>query len=397
MKLLHVICSVNPETGGPVEVILSAASVLEAQGCKQEIISLDSPLDSWTRTVALPHHAMGIRNSRYLARRKKIPWLRYGYMPHFVPWLKENANRFDMIIVHGLWNYAALGSWRALAKGNTPYCVYAHGMLDPYFNQADQLKTIAKQILWWFSEGRLIANATSVLFAAEEERRLARVSFWPYRCKERVVAFGTRDAPGNGKMQAASFRSAFPQLNGKRFILFLSRIHPKKGCDLLIRAFFKAASHRLDLGLVIAGPDPAGCGKELRALAKELGIDGRIHWTGMLKGDLQWGAFRAAEAFVLPSHQENFGMAIAEAMVCGRPILTTNKVNIWRELQESGAGFIANDDLEGVTSLLEQFLKLSAEEKHIMGERARQCFERKFNIGVMGRELMEAFSGGKGA
>src|SRR5450631_2046655 len=130
MNILHVIWSVNPETGGPIEVITTSASVLSEHGCHQEILSLDSPLDPWTKTAALPLHAMGIRDPRYLAWRTKIPWLRYGYSPHFVPWLKENAKRYDAIIVHGLWNYVALGSWRALAKSQTPYFVYAHGSLS---------------------------------------------------------------------------------------------------------------------------------------------------------------------------------------------------------------------------------------------------------------------------
>jgi hypothetical protein len=98
MKSLHVISSVNPETGGPIEVSMTSASVLSEQGC-QEILSLDSPLDPWSRTVTIKLHAMGIRNPRYRAWR-----LRYGYTPHLVPWLKENAKRYDAIVVHGLRN-----------------------------------------------------------------------------------------------------------------------------------------------------------------------------------------------------------------------------------------------------------------------------------------------------
>ena len=101
-------------------MIMTSASVLSEQGCHQEILSLDSPLDPWSRTVTIKLHAMGIRNPRYRAWRRIIPWLRYGYTPHLVPWLKENAKRYDAIVVHGLWNYVALGSWRALANGRTP-------------------------------------------------------------------------------------------------------------------------------------------------------------------------------------------------------------------------------------------------------------------------------------
>ena len=392
MNVLHVISSVNPETGGPIEVINSSASILAEHGCHQEILSLNSPHDAWTKTAALPLHAMGIRNPRYLGLRTKIPWLRYGYTPHFVPWLKKNAARYDAIIVHGLWNYVALGSWRALGKGETPYFVYAHGMLDPYFNKIQPLKGAAKQILWWFSEGRLIAHARNVFFATEEERRLAHRSFWPFRCRDLVVAFGTKDVAGNAAAQIAAFHAVVPQVADLPFLLFLGRIHPKKGCDLLIQAFAQVANdHRVDL--VIAGPDPAGWGNKLRAMAAELGIADRVHWPGMLSGDLKWGAFHAAEAFVLPSHQENFGIVVAEAMACGKPVLTTDMVNTWREVQDSGAGLIANDDLEGITALLEQFLALSTEDKQAMRQRARQGFVEKFDIGTMAPQLIEAFRG----
>jgi glycosyltransferase involved in cell wall biosynthesis len=372
---------------------MTSASVLSGQGCYQEILSLDSPLDPWTKTMPMKLHTMGLRNPRYLAWRKKIPWMHYGYTPHFVPWLKENAGRYDAIVIHGLWNYAALGSWRALARSPTPYFVYAHGMLDPYFNKIQPLKASAKQILWWFSEGRLLANARNVFFATEEERRLARQSFWPFRCRERVVAFGTKDVPADADAQIASFRAMLPQLAGRRYILFLSRIHPKKGCDLLIHAFAKAAANHEPLDLVMAGPDSVGWGSRLMKIAEDVGVAGRIHWPGMLRGDRKWGAFRAAEAFVLPSHQENFGLVVAEAMACGKPVLTTNKVNTWREVESSGAGLIANDDLEGITNLLTQFLALPDDEKQAMGERARQGFVENFDIDTMAPQLIKALRG----
>jgi glycosyltransferase involved in cell wall biosynthesis len=393
MNVLHVIASVNPETGGPIEVITSLANVLSKHGCHQEIISLDSPLDAWSKTAPLPLHAMGIRNPLYLRWRKTIPWLRYGYTPHFVPWLRENAKHYDAIIIHGLWNYVAFGSWRALAKSRTPYYVYAHGMLDPYFNRVQPIKACAKQILWWFSEGRLLANARTVFFATQEERCLARDSFWPFRCRDRIVAFGTKDVTGSADAQIASFRAMLPRLGSRAFLLFLSRIHPKKGCDLLIQAFAKVAAKNKDLDLVIAGPDSAGWEKKLKTIAEDLRVSDRIHWPGMLRDDQKWGAFRAAEAFVLPSHQESFGIVVAEAMACGKPVLTTDKVNTWREVQDSGAGLIAHDNLDGITGLLRQFLGLSLEEKKAMGERARQGYMEKFNISTMAPQLIQALQG----
>jgi glycosyltransferase involved in cell wall biosynthesis len=248
----------------------------------------------------------------------------------------------------------------------------------------------AKQILWWFGEGRLIAHARNVFFATEEERRLARHSFWPFHCRERIVAFGTKDAAGNAATQIAAFHAVLPQLADRPFLLFLGRIHPKKGCDLLIQA---AVAKDKQLDLVMAGPDPAGWGSKLRTVAMDLGVADRVHWPGMLSGDPKGGAFRAADAFVLPSYQENFVIVVAEAMACGKPVLTTDKVNTWREMQDSGAGLIANDDLEGITRLLKQFLELSSADKQAMGDRARQGFVEKFDISTMAPQLIEAFRG----
>jgi glycosyltransferase involved in cell wall biosynthesis len=153
-----------------------------------------------------------------------------------------------------------------------------------------------------------------VFFATEEERRLARQSFWPFRCRERVVAFGTKDLAGSADAQIAAFRALLPQLAGREFLLFLSRIHPKKGCDLLIRAFATAAAENKELHLVMAGPDSVGWKSRMMRIAEDLGVANQIQWPGMLRGDQKWEAFRAAEAFVLPSHQENFGFVVAEAM-----------------------------------------------------------------------------------
>src|SRR6185437_1538003 len=110
----------------------------------------------------------------------------------------------------------------------------------------------------------------------------------------------------------------------------LGRIHPKKGTDILIASFAASLAKNPDWQLVIVGPDQIGWQKELQALAESLGVSNRITWTGALAGSLKWGAFSASELFVIPSHQENFGIVVAEAMSCNLPVVMSNKVNIWR-------------------------------------------------------------------
>jgi glycosyltransferase involved in cell wall biosynthesis len=131
---------------------------------------------------------------------------------------------------------------------------------------------------------------------------------------------------------------------------------------------------------VMAGPDATHWRGALEARATELGVASRIQWVGMVSGDLKWGALSACEAFVLPSHQENFGIAVVEAMACRKAVLISTEVNIWREIEADGGGLVAPDTADGTTSLIERWTALSTSERRFLGERARACFERRFTI-----------------
>jgi glycosyltransferase involved in cell wall biosynthesis len=388
VRILHLIRSVNPADGGPIEGVIQSSLVWAALGHEREIVSLDHEDDPWVRACPMKVIALGIGGEKYEKLKKRVTWLRYGYSPRLVPWIVANCARFDAIIVNGLWNYMALGAGRALVGSGVPYIVYPHGMLDPWFRKTYPIKHVMKQLLWPFSEGRLINSARHVIFTSEEERIASRNEFWPYHPNERVLSYGTADPPAASAKQIEAFWSAFPELRDKRFILFLSRIHPKKGIDVLIQAFAKLADRERDVYLVIAGPDSFGWGAQLEVLARQLGIDNRVIWTGMLKDENKWGAFRACEAVILPSHQENFGIAVAEGMACAKPVLISNKINIWREILESGSGLVASDDLEGTVDLLNRFFRLSREARRAMGAAARACFLDKFEIHRAASELL---------
>lgn len=390
MKVLHVIASVDRRAGGPIEGVFQLAAARAAQGHETHVACLDRPGDPWVASCPVRAFPLGIRDVSYPKLRRLVPWLRYGYTPHLLPWLRHHAPEYDMVVVDGLWNYSAFAARRALSGGRVPYVVFTHGMLDPWFRKTYPVKHMIKQLLWWFSEGPLLANAQATLFTAEDERVLARGAFWPYRCNERVVSHGIADLTDDPQPQVEAFRAAVPTLGHRKFLLFLSRIHRKKGCDLLIEAFAKLAPSQPDCDLVVAGPDQEGWQKTLEARTHALGIAARVHWPGMLTGDAKWGAFRACEAFILPSHQENFGIVVAEAMAAGRPVLITNKINIWREVQAEGAGLVAEDDEGGICDLLDRYFVLPPGKKKLLGAGARQCFLRNFEIGQASARIDEA-------
>lgn len=132
--------------------------------------------------------------------------------------------------------------------------------------------------------------------------------------------------------------------------------------------------------LVIAGPDHEGLKSKLQRLAEKLGIASRVHWPGMIAGDIKWGAIRACDAFVLPSHQENFGVAIIESLAVGRPVLISNQVNIWPDIKTDRAGLVEEDTVEGTEQLLLRWFNLPVEERDAMAVRARASFVNRFTM-----------------
>jgi glycosyltransferase involved in cell wall biosynthesis len=335
-----------------------------------EIASLDAPGAPSTLDSEFPVHPLG----------PGLLGAKYGYSPRLVPWLRREAARFDAVIVDGLWQYGSLATWRALRGTGVPYFVYPHGMLDPWFKRTYPLKHLKKSLYWPWAEYRVLRDARAVLFTTEEERLLARESFDRYRCNELVAGYGTARPQVDGASVREGFLDVRPELRGRRLLLYLSRIHPKKGCDLLIEAYAAVAARDERLHLLMVGPGDEKIVAHLKALAERLGVGARISWPGMLTADDKWGAFHAAELFVLPSHQENFGIAVVEALACGLPVAISNKVNIWREIEANGAGWVADDTLAGTRTLLERWLAQPPGERRRMVERTQACFDAHFDI-----------------
>lgn len=380
MRLLHVVHTLNPDRGGPSESVRMFVRAHQRAGNTVEVATLDGATDgpngdAYRGLVTCPVHPCGPGKSNY------------GFSPKLDEWLQANYQRFDGVIVNGVWQYHGVAARRALA-GRKPYVVFAHGMLDPYFKNRYPLKHLKKLIYWLLQERRNLSSAQAVCFTSEEEKRVAAHGFPARRFSSVVVPYGTMGPSGDPEALKRTFLEAWPQMQGKKYLLFLGRIHPKKGCDLLLEAFAKVA--RPDLRLVIAGPDETGWGDELRALASRLGIAERLTWTGMLRGDAKWGALYGAEAFVLPSHQENFGIAVADALACGVIPLISDKVNIAPDVAADGAGLMAPDTLEGTIQLLEGFQKLSPEQEKVMQASALECYRSRYALGEAAQEVYKA-------
>jgi glycosyltransferase involved in cell wall biosynthesis len=379
MRLLHITDTLDPRYGGTPAAVNNLAHGLTGLGCSNTIIYLASPSD---KSITPPFDNVGLPG--------RIG--RYKYSPELVSALKRSQHKYDAVIVHGVWTYASLGTWQALRSAGLPYFVFPHGMLDPWFKRYYPLKHLKKFIYWILLERMVIRDAAAVLYTSEEEKIGAGRTFWPYSpAREEVVGLGIQSpGPISDNSGSDAFYALYPELRGKRILLFLGRLHPKKGCDLLLEAINLAGSHTPNVKYVFAGPGDDKINLQLRSQARRLGISENVMWVGMLQGSTKWAALRAAEALILPSHQENFGIVVAEAMACGRPVLISNKVNIWREIEADGAGLVESDTVQGALRLISRFFSLSDAERLQLGQNASRSFARRFTAQVAARQTLDA-------
>ena len=371
LKILQLVHTLDPSVGGVAAAVLALSRGLARRGHKLDVVVLDEP--DVVAAVAdrgpadnITVHALGSGLTSY--RYSRTLW----------PWLRQHGGDYDRVIVNGIWQYLSFAAWRRYAGSSVPYYVFPHGMLDPWFKETFPLKHLKKWLYWPWAEYRVLRDAAAVIFTAEEERFQARKSFWLYRCREKVSPLGV-EAPLISSNAKSEFLSRYPQLQNSRNFLFLGRLHPKKGCDILLEAFARFRSND-SISLILAGPDQVGWESDLRRQVTRLNLTNRVVFTGMLEGSMKQGAFASAEAFVLPSHQENFGISVVEALAVSVPVLISNRVNIWREIEADRAGYVESDDLAGTTRLVQRWTDTAPAEREMNRQNARRCFEQRFEI-----------------
>ncbi|MCY7421219.1 MAG: glycosyltransferase [Chitinophagaceae bacterium] len=408
MNILRIIASMNPASGGPCQGIRNSIPELEKIGAHNEVVCLDDPQESFIKKDNFKIYALG---------SGKTAW---RYNNKLVPWLQNNLMRFDVIIVHGLWLYNGFATLKAIKSLQKQHgekiprlFVMPHGMLDPYFQLTSgrKFKALRNNVYWRFIESKLIERADGVLFTTETELLLARTTFKTYKPKKELnVGYGIQEPPQFKTITTQQFYNKFPLLKNKSFFLFLSRIHNKKGVDLLLKAYDKILQQKRALKkltptvelfepmegqdnklplLVIAGPglESAYGIRMAKMVTSSKRLTNSVVFTGMLSGNMKWEAFYNCEAMILPSHQENFGIAVIEALACSKPVLISNQVNTWREIQQHKAGIVAPNTLKGTLDLLDQWNSLTGDQKTQMGENAKECFYENFAIQPAARRL----------
>ena len=385
MKILRVISSMHPSNGGPCQGIRNATPYFDKSGITTEVVCMDDHDTSYPVTDNFTIFKVGNGKTSY------------QYQPKLFKWLKKHIEKYDFVIVHGLWQYHNLAVYKTIRslKKKQQYVpkvvIMPHGMLDPYFQKAAdrKWKALRNELVWSFIEKKCINQADAVFYTCEEEMRLASTTFKSYKPKKVFnVGYGIQMPPENTESLKEDFYKMYPEIKNKKYLLFLSRIHEKKGVDLLINAYNDLFKKNNDLpDLVIAGPTTYEFAQQMIKLASH---NPKIHFSGMLTGNAKWGAFYNCEAYLLPSHQENFGIAIVEAMACNKPVLITKNVNIWNEIYEGGGGWVVDlKENNGLKNILSEITEKSEEYFIAKGRKAFETYQNKFDIEICANKFIQ--------
>lgn len=306
-------------------------------------------------------------------------WGSFSFSANFVRWMKRHAGAYDCVIVHGIWDFCALGTWWALRDSIVPYFVVTHGMLDPWFKNHQPVKHFLRWFYWPWGGYPVLRDSHAVFFQCDDERNRAQETFWLYDCHEFVVRSGAPGIPPTLVEGAANaFLSTHPTLSGKRLFTVFSDYNPIEGIHALAGAVDTLSKRGLWSGesmrLVIANPSDQAVQGVVEEITSRCGISGSVYWAGSLTEDEKWGALRASEIFLRLSSYEICGNRIIDALSAGTPVLTSTGVAIWKDIVNDGAGLSDEGTQEGCARMLKRWIGLPAEDKAAMRIRARRCF-----------------------
>lgn len=381
MRVLHILPSLTSSSGGPVQVVTQLCQELKKEGIEVAIAT----------TGTGEHKNQIISNTlpTYYFVRRFTPFLpkEFAFSPALRNWLSKHIIEFDLLHIHYLFTYPSTIAAHYASKHKIPYILRPAGMLSPRCLKKSVFK---KQLYTLFFEKRNLKNAAAIHFTSEEEMNTARNLKLNNQCA--LVPNGLNlEKFKNMEFLKGVFRKQHPQVNGKKIILFLSRIHPIKGLDLLIPALKILSQKRSDFVFVLAGSGPKNYERRVKRALASSGLTGLTIFTGFLEDEMKFALLADADVFVLPSYHESFGMAVAEAMAAGLAVIISNKVNIYKLIEDYKAGIVTELNRQEIASMLDRLL--SNERLRLeMGANGRRLVEDNFDVKKTAKQMLKIYN-----
>ncbi|MDP3620184.1 MAG: glycosyltransferase [Ramlibacter sp.] len=381
LKVLHVIPSVSVLSGGPSKAIAMMEKALASLGVSVTTVTTDDDGPYKRRSSLGSTKSEPVHVSRIYFRK----WIEYYKVaPTMVPWLWRHAREFDVIHIHALFSFSSVAAALIARLRGVPYVIRPLGTLTTYgiTVRRRRLKRASLACL----EGPALREAAAVHFTSNQEKFEAEALGIPMR--DVVIPLGIE--PAKSSVDGLVFRH-YPKLNACKYVLYLSRLDPKKNVETLLHSFASIRATWPNVKLLLAGDGASSYVDSLKSLACDLDIQDSVVWTGHIAGPVKASAFANAELFVLPSFSENFGIAAAEALMAGIPCILASGVAIAKETAEAGAGLCVAPIVASISGALEQLLgdqRMRAE----MSVRAVAFAQARYSAETMGRELTQLYT-----
>lgn len=388
MRVLQIVPSVSLIYGGPSQMVLGLSEALAQQGDEVTILTTDSNGDNGQAPLAVPLDRPVEQNGYTIRYFRCSPFKRYKFSLPLFQWLQAHAQEYDIAHIHALFSPVSSIAAAICRRQNLPYILRPLGTLDPAdVAKKKQIKQLYAQLL----EKPNLAGAAAVHFTSPQECEVSeRFGTDPHAF---VMPLGVKlPKLENPEAATQAMRQALNLPSDRPVLLFLSRIDPKKGLDLLLPALEQLIQEGLEFHFVLAGGNPQNPAYE-QAVQQQIAnsaLKGCTTIPGFVRGDRKLALLAAADLFVLPSYYENFGIAVAEAMAAQVPVVISDQVHIYSDIQASESGWICQCNLESVKDQLRAALK-DGGEREVRGRNAQRCAQEKYSWGAIAARLRDIY------
>lgn len=383
MKILQVLQTMAPSYGGPVQALKTYARWLAEAGHDVTIVTTNA--DYPRGRISGPVNE-AIQEQGYEIRRFPVSFSPYVYSPALGHWLRKHISEFDVVHIHGIYRYPPIAAARAARRSGVPYIMRTHGTLDPFiFNKAERRKL--KRLHEHLFDFPALNGAKFIHFTAEDERRL--VEPLGLRARSAIIPVGIDPTPFSVADHDGEMRKRLG-INDRPMILFFGRLTPKKGLDISIKAFARVKAKFPDAVFVIAGPDNENFTPNVERWLGESNIRDSTILLGMTSGKERIGLLRDADVFVLQSYTENFGISVVEAIAAGTPVVISNNVNLWPDVEHYNAGLVTPCDPEAAAQAIVSVLE-KPELRRTLVEGGKRLLDEKYGKKVVTAQLLSLY------
>ena len=385
MKILQIIPSISLVYGGPSQMILGLSAALANEGVDVTILTTDSNGDTGQAPLDVPLNQPIKQDGYEVIYFRCSPFRRYKFSLDLLRWLARDAHKFDLAHLHALFSPVISASATVARTKQLPYILRPLGTLDP----ADlQKKKQLKQIYTALWERGNIAGAGAIHFTSKEEAKVSER--FGVNTQDIIIPLGVQYQPVDTEVCNVRNKLGIP--DDRPLLLFLSRIEPKKGLNLLLPALEKLLLEGLDFHFVLAGSNPQDPDYEtaIASQIKASPLEKCTTITGFVTGEFKAALLQEADLFVLPSYYENFGIAVAEAMAAGTAVCISRGVYIWEDVQEADAGWTCNCDVEDLMVQLRSALK-NREDCRRRGINGQAYADRAYRWQAIAQETLKAY------